>query len=325
MPKITFEGKEYSCRKGEKVLDCLMRHGVMLPSSCRSGVCHSCMVRAVGGRSPVEAQSGIKDTLRAQGYFLACICEPEEDLEISLVASPTVRNKGILVSKKVLNDSVIRLRLVCKDGFFYRAGQFINLIRPEDGLVRSYSLASIPAESELELHVKRVPGGRMSNWIFDELEVGATLEFYGPSGDCFYLPADLEAGLLMVGIGTGFAPLYGIVRDALHQGHSGLVYFYHASPKATGLYMVETMRRLEEEYGNLHYIPCVRNGEPPDGGVRGHIVDVIRDHMPKLTGWRVYLCGDPLVVDTLKSTCHLAGAAIRDIHSDPFIFAPQGG
>lgn len=323
MPILTFEGKPYECKPGERVLDCLMRHGVMIPSSCRSGVCQTCLVRAAKGEVPEAAQKGIKDTLRAQNYFMACVCEPEGDLEISLVDSATIRHRATLVSKAPLNESVIRLRFSCDAPFDYRAGQFINLIRPEDEMVRSYSLASLPGESEFELHIKRVPEGRMSNWVFDELEEGESLEFYGPGGDCFYLPGDPDRGLLLVGAGTGLAPLYGIVRDAIAQGHRGPIRFFHASLATPGLYMIDAMRALADANDNMRYTPCVLHGEPPEGGSQGNIVDVVRDEMQSLSGWRVYLCGDPPIVDGLKRMCFLAGARMQDIHSDPFVFSPQ--
>ncbi len=325
MPLITFEGKSYECRSGERVLDCLMRHGVMLPSSCRSGVCQTCMVRAVNGVPPVVAQNGIKDTLRAQGYFLACVCEPESDIEISLVDSATVRNRATLVSRERMNESVLRLRMTCGSAFEYRAGQFINLIRPGDELVRSYSLASLPSENELELHVKRVPDGRMSNWIFDELEVGQELEFYGPSGDCFYLPGNRDASLLLIGTGTGLAPLYGIMRNALAQEHTGPIHFFHASLATPGLYMMDEMYALASASANMTYTPCVLKGETPRGGVQGNIVDIVQSNMKNLAGWRIYLCGDPPIVDALKRACFLSGATMQNIHSDPFVFAPQVG
>jgi len=322
---LTFEGKTYECRAGERVLDCLMRHNVMLPSSCRSGVCHTCMVRATTGTVPEAAQKGIKDTLRAQNYFLACVCEPEDDLEISMVDSAAMRQRATLVSKTLLNESVMRLRFSCETPFEYRAGQFINLVRPTDELVRSYSLASLPDESELEFHIKRVPEGRMSNWVFDDLEEGKDLEFFGPSGDCFYLPADPDAGLLLVGTGTGLAPLYGIVRDALAQGHRGPIRFFHASLATPGLYMIDAMRELASANDNMDYIPCVLHGDPPEGGKQGNVIDVVREEMPDMAGWRIYLCGDPPIVDGLKRMCFMSGAKMQDIHSDPFVFAPQEG
>jgi CDP-4-dehydro-6-deoxyglucose reductase len=323
LPILTFEGKTYECRPGERVLDCLMRHDVMLPSSCRSGVCQTCLIRATKGRVPEAAQKGIKDTLCAQNYFLACVCEPEEDLEIALVDSAAVRHRATLTSKTPLNEGVMRLRFSCEQPLEYRAGQFINLIRPGDELIRSYSLASLPDEAELELHIKRVPGGAMSNWIFDELEEGATLEFHGPSGDCFYMPSNPDAGLLLVGTGTGLAPLYGIVRDAIAQGHRGPIRFFHASLATPGLYMIDAMRALADANDNMEYTPCVLHGEPPEGGRQGNVVDLVRDAMPSLSGWRVHLCGDPPIVDGLKRMCFLAGAKMQEIYSDPFVFVPQ--
>jgi len=322
--RLTFEGKNYDCKPGEKVLDCLLRHGVMLPSSCRSGVCQTCLVRAVKGTVPEAAQQGIRDTLQAQNYFLACICEPEGDLEFSLVESAVVRHGAMLVSKELLNDNVIRLRLACEMDFDYRAGQFINLVRPGDEIVRSYSLASLPGEEEIELHVRRVPEGKMSNWLFDDFAVGESLQFHGPAGDCFYMPSDPDAGLLLVGTGTGLAPLYGIVRDAIEQGHRGPIRLFHASLALPGLYMIDTLRALAAAHDSMRYTPCVLHGEVPDDGLQGNIVDVVRDEMPSLSGWRVYLCGDPPIVDDLKRMSFLAGAKMTDIYSDPFVFAPSG-
>lgn len=324
MSTITFEGKDYDCRAGEKVLDCLLRHGVMLPSSCRSGVCQTCLVRAAKGEVPEEAQKGIRDTLKAQNYFLACVCEPEGDLEISLVESATVRHRATLISKQLVNESVIRLRLACDADFEYRAGQFINLLRPGDEIVRSYSLASLPEEGEIELHVKRVPEGKMSNWLFDDFAEGDSLEFLGPAGDCFYLPSNTEDGLLLVGTGTGLAPLYGIARAALAEGHRGPVHLFHASLAIPGLYMIDTLHTLADRHDQMRYTPCVLHGDIPKGGLQGNIVDLVRDAMPSLSGWRVFLCGDPPIVDELKRMCFLAGARMTDIYSDPFVFTPPG-
>ena len=115
-----------------------------------------------------------------------------------------------------------RLRLRPEGSFDYQPGQYVQLRRP-DGLARSYSLASLPREGWLELHVRRVTDGRMSSWIFDELHVGGRLELRGPFGDCHYEPGRPEQPLLLAGLGTGLAPLYGIARDALESGHTGPV------------------------------------------------------------------------------------------------------
>jgi len=321
MPTIRFEGQDYFCAEDESLLDSLARHGVMLPSACKAGACQTCLTRALKGTPPASAQQGIKDTLAAQGYFLACMCKPTDDLEIGL-ATVSPRFEVSLLEKELLNESVVRLRLALPEGFSYRAGQFINLIRAGDELTRSYSLASTPSEPFLELHVKRVPDGRMSNWLFDDVNVGDPLSFFGPAGDCFYLPGDLERPMLMAGAGTGLAPLYGILRDALEQGHSGPVHLFHGSLATPGLYLIDELRALADSHASVSYSPCVLHGDAPAGGEQGNITEIPARVLGSLSGYRVYLCGDPPIVNALRQKSFLAGAGMQDIYSDPFVFAP---
>jgi len=322
MPTIRFEGKDYFCATDETVLESLARHGVMLPSSCKSGTCQTCLTRAFKGKPPVAAQQGLKDTLAAQNYFLACICKPEEDLEIGL-ASISPKYSAKLISKDQVNESIVRLRLELPDGFAYRAGQFVNIIRPSDDLTRSYSLASIPSDPFLELHIKRVPDGRMSAWLFDDVQAGDELSFFGPSGDCFYLPDDPQRTLLLVGAGTGLAPLFGILRDALEQGHQGAIHLFHASLATEGLYLIDELGDIAEQFDQFEYTPCVLHGDAPAGGKQGNVVDIPGQALGSFNGYRVYLCGDPQIVNALKQKAFMAGASMQDIHSDPFVFAPS--
>jgi len=322
MPTIKFEGQDYFCATDETVLESLERHGVMLPSSCKSGTCQTCLTRALKGKPPVASQKGLKDTLAAQHYFLACICKPEEDLEIGL-ATISPKYSAKLISKDLMNESIVRLRIEVPDGFNYRSGQFINLIRPSDDLTRSYSMASISSDAFLELHIKRVPDGRMSAWLFDDVEVGEELSFFGPSGDCFYLPDDPERSLLLVGAGTGLAPLLGILRDALEQGHQGDIHLFHASLATAGLYLIDELRDLAKQFAQFKYTPCVLHGEAPEGGEQGDVVDIPGQKLGSFNGYRVYLCGDPQIVNALRQKAFMAGASMQDIHSDPFVFAPS--
>ncbi len=321
MPTIHFEGNDFFCAEDESILECMTRHGVMIPSSCQSGACQTCMIRAIEGTPTPESQQGLKDTMKAQNYFLACVCKPTEDMTIGLsVISP--RQTVKLLSRDVLNESVIRLRLEEPEDFSYKAGQFINLVRPYDELTRSYSLASIPGDGFLELQVKRVADGQMSNWLFDGLTVGEEIQFFGPAGDCFYIPGAAEQPLLLVGTGTGLAPLYGILRHVLAEGHTGPVHLFHASLAAAGLYLEEELRRLAEQHEQLRYIPCVLHGDVPEGGQQGHIADLPASMLGSLSGYRAFLCGDPPIVNALRQKCFMGGVAMQDIHADPFVFSP---
>ncbi len=322
MPTIRFEENEYQVHGGESVLECLERHGVRLPASCRNGVCQSCIVRAEQGAPPEAAQVNLKDALCAQGCFLTCICYPREDLDICRVDAAGREMDATIHAIDKLNATVARVTLSCADPFAYFPGQFANFVRGE--VIRSFSIASLPSDYPyLEFHVARVPGGAMSGWIHTQAKAGDSLTLLGPLGNCFYTPGRPGQPLFLLGTGTGLAPLYGIVRDALAQGHQGPIHLFHGGLERGGLYLVEELRALAKAHAGFHYHPCVLNGAAEDGVHIGTIDEVALEAIPDLKGWRVFLCGDPELVRAMQRKCFMAGASLGEIAADAFL--PAGG
>ncbi len=323
MPLLHFQAQSYECTGNETVLESLTKQGVPIPSSCRSGVCQTCLMRAVSGAAPVAAQAGLKPTLAVQGYFLACLCKPQQDMEIALAGEDVApRTPATVVAKQRLNADTLRLSLRCHHPFDYYAGQFAHLVRP-DGLVRSYSLASPPDKAGgIEFHVRHLHDGAMSNWIHEALQPGDTVEVAGPYGNCFYTPGAAERNLLLIGTGSGLAPLFGIVTDALRQNHFGAIHLYHGSRKPGGLYLVDELRRLAAAHSNFHYVPCV-SAEAQEGFRCGRAAEVALTDSKELKGSIVYLCGHPEMVKVTKKRVFLAGVSMRDIYADPFVLSPS--
>jgi CDP-4-dehydro-6-deoxyglucose reductase, E3 len=317
MASVIFEGHTYPLEPGETVLDALLRTGVAVPNSCRAGACQSCLMKAERGPIPPSSQRGLKDTMKARGYFLACSCCPEEDIEIRSAGSD-VQMPGVIVGLDKLTPSVVRVRIRPESAWEYRAGQYAVLLRG-DGLARSYSLASLPSEDALEMHVRKIPQGRMSGWLYEEASVGHPITLQGPSGECFYIPGRPEQPILLAGTGTGLAPLYGILRDALAQGHTGPIWLFHGALNKEGLYLTEELRAIAAAHTNVRYRPSVFMGEPSGDVSVGAIDKLVAGELPKLAGFRVFLCGDPPLVAALKKKVFLAGAALKEIHADPFL------
>lgn len=320
MARLEYAGQGVEVREGATVLDALLAEGHEVPNDCRAGACQSCLMQATQGRVPEAAQQGLKDTLKAQRYFLACRCHPEEDLSVRLPQREEVCGSATVIGLEPLAPDIMVVRLRSETPLEYRAGQYLTLWR-DATLGRSYSLASVPGlDPHLELHVKKVPGGAMSTWIHDHLQVGEELQVQGPAGDCFYVPGDPEQSLLLAGTGTGLAPLYGIVRDALEAGHRGDIHLLHGARDPSGLYLVDELRALESRYGNLHYHPGVleAKGPLPDGVRIGTIGAMTSAVAPKLAGWKVFLCGAPDLVNSLRRQVFLAGANSGDIYADAF-------
>lgn len=319
MVTIRYRDDRCELAPGQSVLDALLERGYDIPHSCRNGTCQTCLMRATEGNPPEESQKDLSPTLRLRSHFLACVCRPDEDLTVSVPAEGESTLTAVVRRLEPLNADILRVELAVDEPFDYRAGQFLNLFMDEM-LGRSYSLASVAELDEyLELHVRRLPDGRVSGWIHDELRVGQTLAVRGPGGNCFYVPGQPEQPLLLIGTGSGLAPLYGILRDALRHGHTGPIRLFHGSRSADGLYLTGELRELARTHAQFDYVPCVSGPEVPSQHATGRVHDVALTDTPDLKGWRVYLCGHPDMVQQAQMRAYIAGASLTDIHADAFV------
>jgi len=279
-------------------------------------------MRAVEGRPPEAAQVGLNDSKKALGYFLGCVAKPSDDLVVDLGGEGLQRTRVAIESIERLSDTVIKVLLEPETAFDYCSGQFLTLIR-DDGLARSYSIASLPGrDRHLELHVRVLAGGRMSGWLADEVRPGDRATVQGPSGDCFYVRGKEAQEIVLVGTGTGLAPLFGIAQDAVHHGHKAPVTLFHGAREPGGLYLVERLRELERQVPWFHYVPCCLEGDGREDVEIGSIDNILLDRISTFKGRRVYLCGDPAIVQSLRKTVFLRGAGMKEIFSDAFLSAP---
>ena len=325
MADVLCDGRAITVARGQRLLDALTAADVSVPSSCRAGACQTCLVKATRGTPPAAAQIGLKEGLRLQGYFLACLAEPTEDLEITLDAGALSVPARIDRVDRIGAD-VVRVRVLPEQAFPHRGGQWTTLLRA-DGLARPYSIASVPESPEglgpLELHVRVIPGGRMSGWLSGAEAQGTAVRLRAPAGDCFYTPRDLAQPLLLAGTGTGLAPLWAILRDALGAGHTGPIEVWHGARTAGGFYLVDELRALSRRSPQIVYRRCALEGS--GGEVLAGRLDALVLAQGAVAGRRAFLCGDPTFVATLKRGLFLAGMPLRDIHADAFVSAPPPG
>ncbi len=318
MAHIVFKGKPFECDGSQSLLDAALSQKVFIPYSCKEGVCHACMVKAIKGTPPPASQQGLDDAHKQQNLFLACQCFPEEDMIVEAANFEPTYTTPIL-DKTWLNNHIIRLRLEKPADFTYQAGQYINVIHPESKVTRSYSLASLPCENFLELHIKRYPDGIMSGWLCDEVQQGQALEFKGSYGECVYQGGHPQQDIILAGVSTGLAPLYGILRQALAENHQGNMMLFHGALDAEGLYYQNHIKHLMQNAPHLNYIPCVLHGKPPVDGKQGAIDQIMSQMLKDCTGKRAYLCGDDAIVQNMKKALFMKGLSEKDIRVDAFV------
>jgi NAD(P)H-flavin reductase len=325
--RVTFAGNHYELRPGESVLEGMARHGVGLPSACRAGACHTCLLRAEAGDPGQAGQQGLKPALAARGYFLACLARPPADLTVG-TAGQDVMTPATVAGAHRLSQDVLAVRLRPHRPLPFRAGQHATLDRGS-GVIRVFSIASLPSEAAagLEFHVRMRPSGAMSGWLAGAAQ-GGVIRLGVPAGDCFYLPGAPGTALLLAGTGTGIAPLLAIARDALRSGHTGPVTLVHGGATPGRLYLGERApAQLAGAAAPGRPAPAVRwrtcarsRGEEITGAV---IDELGRGPGPAAT--RAFLCGGTGSVAAMRRALFLAGMSLRDIQADEFVPAASAG
>lgn len=317
MATIEFEGARLPVAEGETVLDVLLRAGHMISHRCRSGICRSCAMVSSGGELDAAAQVGLGELERRRGVFLTCQLRPRADMVVrSLDDRDTLEAEIVALERK---GSVVFVHLRPTAPLDYEAGQFVILQR-HDELARSYSLASLPSEPLLELHVRRVPEGRMSGWLYDEAEVGTKVSLRGPYGNCCHPRDELDAPMLLAGVGTGMAPLWGVLRQALARGHRGPITVIEAALTPRDLYLHEPLRELAAAHGVQLRSSVLREGggEFEQSEVDALALACLRESGLPSKSFLAFVCGDATIVQRLRKGLFMAGVSSRRIFVDPF-------
>ncbi|HEY5739392.1 MAG TPA: NADH:ubiquinone reductase (Na(+)-transporting) subunit F [Gammaproteobacteria bacterium] len=199
-------------------------------------------------------------------------------------------------------------------------------------VTRAYSMANHPGEAGIvTLNIRlalpppgrpEVPPGVVSSWLFS-LRPGDNVEVRGPYGHFAVEPSERE--LVFIGGGAGMAPLRAQIVDLLERQDSRrrISYWYGARSRRE-LYYVELFERLQREHDNFSWHPALSRPQPEDGweGDTGYIHQVAYDSYlashPAPESCEYYLCGPPLMVQSVQAMLDELGVDEDRIHFDDF-------
>ena len=313
----------------QTVLEAALAAGLLLPHGCRDGACGACKGRVLEGEveHAEHASGALSEAERAEGLALFCCAKPRGDL---VVQARSVTRAGDIQVKKLpcrvqklerLAEDVMRieLKLPASENFAFRAGQYIDILLA-DGQRRSFSIANAPHDSgHLELHVRRIDGGRFTGHIFETMMQKEILRFEGPLGS-FFLREDSTRPIVMVAGGTGFAPIKGIVEHAIRLGLQRPIALYWGARRRDGLYLDVLARSWEAALPGLRYVP-VLSDEPWEGRV-GLVHEAVLEDFADLSAHEVYACGAPAMIDAARARfCTDRGLPEDAFFADAFTFA----
>jgi aromatic O-demethylase, reductase subunit len=330
--KLASASDEVDCRPDQPLLDSLLRNETWIPYSCNQGTCGTCKVRVLRGQ--VDHRQSPLDTLsskeRDEGLALACQATPCSDVEIQPVGESGAGGQqhrlqdfaGTVTGLTDIAEDTRRLLVSLDKPMEFSAGQYAKFTVPHTGARRQYSMASVPDKpTELEFHIRRVPEGEATDqWIFATLQEGDRVELSGPYGDFTYADDD-GAPLILIGGGTGLAPLMSILDHALSLDPDREIHLYQGARTTADLYDVDRLRHYAEAFANVRYIPAL-NMEDWQGRT-GHVTDVMLEDFDSCKDYSGYLCGPPVMVEAGIKAFKRRRMAPRRIYREKFTPAAE--
>ncbi len=139
----------------------------------------------------------------------------------------------------------------------YQAGQYITLIVKINGrkYARPYSFSSAPSvDATLEITVKRMPDGIVSNFINNELKVGDVVEVLEPMGDFTSNRINPINHVYLWGVGSGITPLFSLIKEILHSQSNTVIHLIYGNKNQDSAIFSKQLSHLKKDYPTAFFL-----------------------------------------------------------------------
>ncbi|MFM7697182.1 MAG: CDP-6-deoxy-delta-3,4-glucoseen reductase [Limnohabitans sp.] len=325
--------RAFSVEAGETVLSAGIRQGVGMPYGCKDGACGSCKCKKISGdlQMATYQAKALSESELAQGMVLTCRATPLSDLvlesrQVTRADAFPIRKMPVRVaSMEKLSHDVMRigLQLPSTETMKYHAGQYVEFLL-RDGSRRAYSMANAPhtlmdGAPVIDLHIRHMPGGKFTDHVFGAMKEKEIQRIEAPLGS-FYLREDSDKPMVLLASGTGFAPIKALIEHMQHRQIKRPARLYWGGRRPADLYMHDWVKAQCECMPHLHYVPVVSDALPEDNwqGRTGFVHAAVLQDIPDLSGYQVYACGAPVVIDAAQRDYALQGLPAEAFFADSF-------
>jgi ferredoxin-NADP reductase/anaerobic selenocysteine-containing dehydrogenase len=207
--------------------------------------------------------------------------------------------------------------------FEYKAGQYCTFVLNIDGkrVLRSYTISSTPTRPfVLEVTVKRVPGGLVSNWLPDNLKIGDPVQIAGPKGKFCLEPGNIARKLLFLGAGSGITPMMSMSRWLSDVSADVSMKFFNSVRGPNDIIFDKEIVLLTSRYKSFSpvMITSSRGTEQWDG-YKGRVnKEMLADLAPDLHERTIYICGPEGFMDSCKEMILEMGFDQSNLHLESF-------
>lgn len=326
MPIISLpSGANFTADDGISILGASLLASVLLPHTCKTGRCSTCKCKVIAGETQaLQEETGLSASEKADGWILSCVRTAVTDLSLDVedlggVVLPEAKTLPCRINSidKVAPDVVrVFLRLPPTAEFSFIPGQYIDVIGP-GGVRRSYSLANASfADKQLELHIRAVDGGAMSQYWFEQAKANDLLRLNGPLGT-FFLRDVAGLDLVFLATGTGIAPVKAMLESMCDHA---------AAEQPRSVTVLWGGRTLQDLYfdvagipGAFNFVSVLSRADAQWTGARGHVQQALLAVLPDLSQAAVYACGSDAMIRDAQTTVTAAGLPNNRFYSDAFV------
>ncbi|MGO4854056.1 2Fe-2S iron-sulfur cluster-binding protein [Phaeovulum sp. W22_SRMD_FR3] len=309
---VAVRDQKFTVAAGDRLLDAALKNGVELPHDCRAGQCGACTLELTRGIT-LGGEAGC-------GNILACQARVFSDLEVTPHDAPeTVLQNAVIEDIRDLAADVVKVIVRPRRPVHWLPGQYMKLQfrgYPARSFSPTAGLTDGTVDERLIFHIKKVRDGLVTPKLGAEIAVGSKLKVEGPFGHSF-LRDDHPGRIILLGSGTGFAPIWAIAAAAQRRDRQRPIHLICGAKDAHAFYMDTALRKAARHEGTSVQV-VLESLHPPLPDVH---IGTPADHMPVLTAEdTVFAAGGPRMVERARVQAEAAGARF---YADPFSPAPQ--
>ena len=129
--------------------------------------------------------------------------------------------------------------------------------------------------------------------------------------------------MLLIGGGTGIAPLLSILRHVIENGIDREIVLFWGVRSEQDLYAQATLETLSRRAAHLRFVPVLSEASPAWRGATGFVHEAAFQNIDNLEAYEVYAAGPPAMITAVRRECDLRGVDRSRLYFDSFDYAPD--
>ena len=327
-------GPDFGCADDDTLLRSALRAGLGMPYECNAGSCGTCKVELLEGQvtSLRPDAPGLGERDRLKNRVLACQSRPGSDCRIKVRLRPEnvpvhrpARFTATLTAVRDLTHDMREFTFKAERAPGFLPGQYALFYLPGLEAPRTYSMSNVDdGGGTWQFIVRRVPGGTGTVTLFDKVAIGSQITLDGPYG-LAYLRADSPRDLVLIGGGSGLAPMLSLARGAVAEpalaGRN--IHLFYGARTRRDLAGVAELEALPGYGKRLTFTPVLSHHGDDSvetwEGAKGFVHEIARDFVgERWPQFEYYFAGPPPMAEAVQKMLIEKRVPYPQVHFDSF-------